>query len=107
MAWTPTDRAGISQRKLYGEHGFPESIRLEQWAPGTEVTLGSGVTVIEIFVLSGALTSPFGVHRPESWIRAPATPAALKFSAPEGCTLYVRTTQVPAGSTDMTHAAGR
>src|SRR5437867_2969507 len=93
MVWTPTDRAGVSQRKLYGEDEFPESIRLEQWAPGTEVTLGSGATVIEIFVLSGALTSPFGIHRSESWIRAPARSAGLDFSAPDGCTLYVRTTQ--------------
>ncbi|MEP6998473.1 MAG: cupin domain-containing protein [Betaproteobacteria bacterium] len=92
LTWTPSDRANISRRQLYAEDRFPESICLEQWAPGAKVTLGSGVAVIEIFVLSGTLTSPLGVHGSESWIRAPARSAWLDLSAPDGCTLYVRTT---------------
>jgi quercetin dioxygenase-like cupin family protein len=92
MVWTPSGRAGISRRQLFGEEAGPESIRLEQWAPGTNVTLGRGAGVIEVFVLSGALTSPLGVHRLEAWVRAPGRSAGLDFSSPAGCILYIRTT---------------
>jgi len=90
MVWMPTDRDGVSRRKLYDHEGFPESIYLEQWAPGTRINVGCGAGVIEIFVLAGTLTSPFGVHGAESWIRAPARAGGLALGAVDGCTLYVR-----------------
>lgn len=92
MVWTPTDRKGVSRRKLYDHEGFRELIYLEQWEPGTQVNVGRGAGVIEIFVMTGMLTSPFGVHGAESWIRAPARAAGLALSAIDGCTLYVRST---------------
>ena len=92
MPWLPTGDRGVSRRTLYTQDGFTASMHLERWAAGTQVTLGAGGGLAELFVLSGTLTSPFGGHRAESWIRAPGQRDGVTWSSSEGCTLYRRAT---------------
>src|SRR5882672_2870726 len=46
IPWRPTQRTGIARRDLYGERAFAESIRLEQWAPGTAAIIDAAAVIV-------------------------------------------------------------
>jgi anti-sigma factor ChrR (cupin superfamily) len=87
LAWHPTNRAGVEEKILYDEPGFPDVTRLERWsagaAPGPIETPGGS----EIFVLEGALEDASGRCEVGTWLRFPDG-GVFDARSSEGCVLY-------------------
>jgi ChrR Cupin-like domain len=81
------DRPGVELMPLF--HDGAEEVRLERWAPGTEVVL-SAPGGIELLVLEGSFEEGGERFEPQSWLRLP-TGATLRAAAgPQGCRAWVK-----------------
>ncbi|HWA60169.1 MAG TPA: cupin domain-containing protein, partial [Caulobacteraceae bacterium] len=80
-------RAGVEVLPLFAD--AREDVRLERWAPGTEVALGDPGGV-ELFVLAGAFTEAGQAFEPQSWLRLPPGETATARAGPAGCRLWVK-----------------
>lgn len=87
--WQSTDHQGVTIKPLYADRSFEDTMRLEQWAPGTSRGMQSRAAGAEIFILAGALEDEHGVNREGAWLRLPEG-AIHTPSAPEGCTFYIK-----------------
>ncbi len=89
LDWAPSTRAGASHRLLYEQPGFPETIRLERWAPGREPGTLAYPGGAELFVLEGGFEDEADGYAAGSWLRLPAGGSHAPRTR-EGCVLYVK-----------------
>jgi anti-sigma factor ChrR (cupin superfamily) len=89
VAWQPTERAGVSVRRLYSQAGFADSMRLERWARGTQLERVNYPQGAELFVLEGSFADESGSFASGTWLRLPVG-AAHSPSSADGCVLYVK-----------------
>ncbi|MCP4326974.1 MAG: cupin domain-containing protein [Alphaproteobacteria bacterium] len=87
--WRPAEGPGAYRLPLYGEDGYPETMRLFRLDPGAESPLHDHPGGEEIFVVSGDLHDEHGSYEAGSWIRYPAGSSHAARST-GGCTLYVK-----------------
>jgi len=88
MPYLPApDRPGVAIMPLFLDSH--EDVRLEHWAPETEVSLDLPGG-IEILVLDGSFTERGEAFRPQSWLRLPAGARLQAQSGAEGCRLWVK-----------------
>lgn len=89
LDWQPTGRDGVSEKPLYEQAGYTDTMRLERWDAGTTTgTIGYDGGV-EYFVLDGEFEDEAGVYPAGTWLRIPAGGAHAPVS-PRGCELYVK-----------------
>jgi anti-sigma factor ChrR (cupin superfamily) len=81
------ERAGVSIMPLF--HDDRESVRLEQWDAGAEISLKPRGG-IEIYVLSGAFTESGESFEPQSWLRLPVGAPLEARAGPEGCRCWIK-----------------
>ena len=74
---------------LYGEDGYPESIRLVRLAPGTEVPEHDHPGGEEVFVLEGGIEDEDGRYGAGDWLRSPAG-SRHRVRSEQGCLMYVK-----------------
>lgn len=89
LPWVPGRAPGVEVRLLYRQAGFPETMGMERWAPGSTPGLEAHDDGWELFVLEGGFTDEHGTHGPGYWARAPAG-SSLRAECPSGCTVYLR-----------------
>jgi anti-sigma factor ChrR (cupin superfamily) len=89
LPWQPTARAGVAVRPLYAQAGFADTMRLERWAPGTELGRVVYPQGAELFVLEGSFRDAEGAFARGAWLRLPPGSAHEPVSA-GGCVLYVK-----------------
>jgi anti-sigma factor ChrR (cupin superfamily) len=89
IPWQPGDRDGVEVRPLYSQPGFADTMRLERWAPGTDLGQRRYAGGAELFVLRGAFADEQGRFGEGAWLRLPAG-ATHSPSTREGCELYVK-----------------
>lgn len=64
-------------------------MRIERWAPGTEVSLGAAGG-LEAFVISGGGEAAGETLRPWSWIRLPEGDRLEATAGPEGARVWIK-----------------
>jgi anti-sigma factor ChrR (cupin superfamily) len=89
IPWQPGDRAGVDIRPLYSQPGFADTMRLERWAPHTDLGPRSYPAGAELFVLRGGFADEGGRFRERAWLRLPPG-ATHSPSTREGCELYIK-----------------
>lgn len=87
--WSPGAHPGVEVLPLYSEAGWPETMSLERYAPGTVLPRQKDPGGLEIFVLDGVLEDEQGRYPAGCWLRLPPGHRQAPRSA-EGCTLYVK-----------------
>ena len=87
--WRPGLVAGLSVRPLYSQGGYPESVALVRWAPGTYFQRHSHWGGEEILVLEGEFADEQGRYPSGTWLRSPHLSQHTPFSE-VGCLIYVR-----------------
>ncbi len=90
LEWQPSAIPGVTQKALYQQAGFLDTMRLERWAPQTDLGTLSYERGVECFVLEGGFADDAGAYGAGCWMRLPAGAAHHPYSA-EGCTLYIKT----------------
>ena len=95
-AWNPGRYAGLSSMPLYGEDGYPESIRLVRFDPGAKVDFDDHTEGEELFVLDGDLADEHGSYETGTWVRYPVGSNHAPGSK-NGCILYVKSGHLPGG----------
>ena len=95
MAWSPTPHAGIEEKVIFDEPGFPDRTSLERWAAGTAAADRRVEGGAEVFVISGRVEDASGAHDAGTWIRIPPG-AAIDLRAATDAELYVKTGGVAA-----------
>jgi hypothetical protein len=93
LEWRRGDADGVRLRRLYQQHGFPESIDIESWHPGTSVSRDYPGGV-EIFVIDGSLSDSGVGFGPGTWLRLPAETRITLLST-DGCTFYSQRGAIP------------
>lgn len=93
------DRAGVEVTPLYADTA--ESVGVERWEPGANVTLDTDRGA-ELFVLEGDARHADDVLLPWSWLRLPAGAAAAFRAGERGARVWVKTGHLGAPS----HSAG-
>lgn len=89
--WTSDADSGISKLEL---HSFrDEHVRLERWAPGTEIAMRTSETprAMEMFILEGAFEDADGRYGPGFWLRRPPGHSAAA-KTQDGCRLLIKWT---------------
>jgi len=81
-------RPGVSVTPLFRD--AREDVRIEQWDPNTEVTIGADGGA-EYFVLAGGFSEGGDTCRRNSWLRLPDGIKASARSGPEGARLWIKT----------------
>lgn len=94
MDWSPGSVDGLEVKPLYGQAGFPETIRLVRFAPGARVPHHAHPGGEEAFVLAGSVSDENGSYAKGTWVRYPVGSAHSAWSD-EGCLLYVCTGGLP------------
>jgi ChrR-like protein with cupin domain len=81
------EEAGVDLMPLFKDER--EEVRLEHWAPHTEIDrlLPGGV---EVLLLAGGLTESGEAFRAQSWLRLPARARLRATTAATGCRLWVK-----------------
>ena len=74
---------------LYGEDGYPESIRLVRLAPGTEVPEHDHPGGEEVFVIEGGIEDEDGRYGAGDWLRSPPG-SRHRVRSEQGCLMYVK-----------------
>lgn len=87
--WRPGLVEGLSVRPLYSQSGYPESVALVRWAPGTYFQRHSHWGGEEILVLEGEFADEHGRYPEGTWLRSPHLSQHTPFSE-VGCLIYVR-----------------
>ena len=87
--WRPGLVEGLRVRPLYSQDGFPESVALVRWAPGTHFQRHTHWGGEEILVLEGEFCDEHGRYPEGTWIRSPHMSQHTPFSE-TGCLIYVR-----------------
>lgn len=95
LPWEPGLVPGVEVKNLYADPRFPDTTRLERWAPGR--TLGSLIHQggVEILVLNGSFADECGTYKKGVWLRLPAG-AQHQPASPDGCLLYLKADALPA-----------
>ena len=88
-AWRPGLVEGLSVRPLYAQAGYPESVALVRWAPGTRFQTHTHWGGEEILVLEGEFADEHGRYPVGTWLRSPHLSRHAPFSD-TGCLIYVR-----------------
>ena len=94
LEWQPGPADAISQKPLYAQEGYADTVRLERWQPGAEPGVVSYEHGAELFVLEGTLSDDEGDYARGSWLRLPAGGSHRPRSA-TGCTLYIKRSGLP------------
>ncbi len=81
-------RPGVAVTPLFKD--AEEEVRIERWAPGTQVSL-SAKGGIELFVLEGAATERGEALGPRSWLRLPQGTDLEAVAGPEGARVWIKT----------------
>lgn len=89
VGWQGATTAGVALKRLYEQPGFSDVLRLERWAPATDIGLVTYPSGVEFFVLDGAFADENGTYSSGCWLRLPAG-AAHRAGSTAGCTLYVK-----------------
>lgn len=89
LAWQPSGRSGVDEKRLHRDPGYGEEIRLERWHPGATPGAVAYPGGVEIFVLAGAFEDAAGGYREGTWLRLPPG-ASHEASSASGCELYVK-----------------
>jgi anti-sigma factor ChrR (cupin superfamily) len=87
--WRPGLVDGLSVRPLYSQGGYPETVALVRWTPGTHFQRHTHWGGEEILVLEGELADEKGRYPQGTWIRSPHMSQHTPFSE-QGCLIYVR-----------------
>ena len=74
---------------LYGEDGYPESIRLVRLAPGTDVPEHDHPGGEEVFVIEGGIEDEDGRYCAGDWLRSPPG-SRHRVRSEQGCLMYVK-----------------
>ncbi len=91
------DRPGVSGATLYTDPH--ETVRVERWAPGTEVRLGPAGG-FEILCLEGSFTEGGETFTSQSWLRLPADAGLVAVAGAGGCRVWRKQghlREIPAG----------
>ncbi len=94
LAWQPTSRSAVTQKALYQQAGFHDSMRLERWDSHTDLGTILYERGAELFVLEGEFADEAGTYTKGCWMRLPVGAAHHPRSA-GGCTLYIKTGGLP------------
>jgi anti-sigma factor ChrR (cupin superfamily) len=81
------ERTGVSTMPLFVDER--EDVRLEAWAPDTEISLPVPGG-IELLVLDGAFTESGEEFVTQSWLRLPSRDVLTARAGPHGCKLWVK-----------------
>ena len=90
LDWQATKELGISEKRLYSQAGFNDSMRLESWTPGATPAAREFPGGVEIFVIDGRFADEHGIHSSGTWLRLPAG-GQHRPNTDTGCTLYIKT----------------
>jgi hypothetical protein len=82
----------VEAKSLYKDER--EDVRLERWAPNTNISLG-GLGGAEIATLSGSFTEAAEVFTQHSWLRSPAGGTSNIQTGPDGATVWVKRGHLP------------
>ncbi len=87
--WSPGLVPGLTVRPLYAQAGYPESVALVRWQPGTRFQAHSHWGGEEILVLEGEFCDEHGRYPAGTWLRSPHGSRHAPYSD-QGCLIYVR-----------------
>ena len=94
LSWQPGSIAGVSEKKLYEQHGFSDQVLLEQWSPQANLGMRSYAQGAELFVLEGEFADEAGSYSAGCWLRLPADSQHRPCTV-GGCTLYMKKSGLP------------
>jgi anti-sigma factor ChrR (cupin superfamily) len=94
MAWATTPLSGIEQKILFEDDRFPDTTRLERWAPGAAPGPREFPGGVEIYVIEGAFEDDLGRYPGGTWLRLPAG-STLDAISENGCLAYLKTGALP------------
>ena len=94
LAWQPSSIPGVTQKPLYQQAGFYDSMRLERWNSQTDLGVITYERGAELFVLGGEFADDAGAYSAGCWMRLPPGSEHHPRSA-GGCTLYIKTAGLP------------
>lgn len=89
LPWQADPLPGVSVKALYSQPGFTDTVRLERWAPGTDIGIRHYADGAELLVLDGQFADEHGAYATGTWMRLPPGYGHAAKSA-DGCTLYVK-----------------
>ena len=87
--WRPGAAAGVELLPLYEEPGYPETMALVRYAPGTVAPRRDDPGGAEILVLDGVLEDAGGRYTAGTWLRLPPG-SAQEPRSPQGCRFYLK-----------------
>lgn len=90
LEWQPVSVPGVTQKPLYQQPGFDDSMRIVRWDAHTDLGTLAHQHGAELFVLEGTFSDEAGTYGRGCWLRLPVGYAHRPRTA-EGCTLYVKT----------------
>lgn len=90
LVWQPGSIAGVSEKALYQQSEFEDTMRLERWDPRTDLGTITRETGAELFVLDGEFADDDATCTRGCWMRLPAGYEHHPRTT-GGCTLYVKT----------------
>jgi anti-sigma factor ChrR (cupin superfamily) len=94
LAWQPSSIPGVTQKPLYQQAGFYDSMRLERWDSQTDWGVITYERGAELFVLEGEFADEAGTYTAGCWMRLPVGSEHHPRSA-GGCALYIKTAGLP------------
>src|SRR5262245_51323675 len=94
LAWQPSSIPGVTQKALYQQAGFDDTMRLERWDSQTDLGKIRHEQGAELFVLEGEFADEVGAYSAGCWMRLPVGSEHHPRSA-DGCTLYIKTAGLP------------
>jgi anti-sigma factor ChrR (cupin superfamily) len=94
LEWQPSPQAGVEHKLLYEQAGFSDVVRLERYAPHTDLGLQTYPQGAEIFVLAGEFSDEEGVYSEGGWLRLPVG-ASHRPRSERGCALYIKRGGLP------------
>ena len=89
LDWQASSRAGVEVRRLYEQAGFSDTVRLERWAPGTNLGRSTYSHGAELFVLAGQFADESGSYMNGWWLRFPVG-SSHRPRTDKGCILYAK-----------------
>ena len=94
LTWEPSSIPAVACKSLYQQSGFSDLMRLERWAPQSDLGVISYEQGGELFVLEGEFADEAGAYSTGCWLRLPAGSMHHPRSA-GGCTLYIKRSGLP------------
>ncbi|NVK41706.1 MAG: cupin domain-containing protein [Oceanospirillaceae bacterium] len=89
MDWQTGTLPGVELKWLYRDDGYPETMRLERWAPGTLPEPRAYPGGVEVLVLEGSFNDEQAEYGRYDWLRLPAG-ASHRPASRDGCVLYIK-----------------